>query len=130
MRPFNREKFLLFLLAGIFIWQAAIFTFGTIGCFQKGGKDACPDLGDRYENTVNVMVATTLALLGAGAVAGVTQRNSSASDRALPSSQEQVESKPQPQVQERVQASARGLAQESVQEKAPEKKGRPYTKKG
>ena len=130
MKPFNREKFLLFLLAGIFIWQAAIFTFGTIGCFQKGGKDSCPDLGDRYENTVNVMVATTLALLGAGAVAGVTQRNSSASDRALPSSQEQVESKPQLQVQERVQASARGLAQESVQEKAPEKKGRPYTKKG
>ena len=126
MKPFNREKFLLFLLAGIFIWQAAIFTFGTIGCFQKGGKDSCPDLGDRYENTVNVMVATTLALLGAGAVAGVTQRNSSASDRALSSSQEQVESKPQPQVQERVQASAR----ESVPEKAPEKKGRPYTKKG
>ena len=130
MKPFNREKFLLFLLAGIFIWQAAIFTFGTIGCFQKGGKDACPDLGDRYENTVNVMVATTLALLGAGAVAGVTQRNSSASDRALPSSQEQVESKPQPQPQERVQAQAQGRVRESVPEKAPEKKGRPYTKKG
>ena len=73
-RPFNREKFLLFLLAGIFIWQAAIFTFGVVGCFQKGGKEACPDLGDRYENTVNVMVATTLALLGAGAVASATQK--------------------------------------------------------
>ena len=122
MKPFNREKFLLFMLAGIFIWQAAVFTYGVIGCFEKGGKGACPELGDRYENTVNVMVATTLALLGAGAVAGVTQRNSSASDHALPSSQERVESKPQPQVQERVQ--------ESVQEKEPEKKSRPYTKKG
>ena len=82
MKPFNREKFLLFMLAGIFIWQAAIFTYGVIGCFQKGGREACPSLGDRYESTVNVMVATTLALLGAGAVASVSQKKSS-SDRAL-----------------------------------------------
>ena len=79
-RPFNREKFLLYMLAGIFIWQAGIFTYGVIGCFQKGGKEACPDLGDRYENTVNIMVATTLALLGAGAVASATQRKPSSSD--------------------------------------------------
>ena len=88
MKPFNREKFLLFMLAGIFIWQAAIFSYGVIGCFQKGGKEACPDLGDRYENTVNVMVATTLALLGAGAVASASQKKSSASDRALPSDEQ------------------------------------------
>ena len=84
MQPFNREKFLLFMLAGIFIWQAAIFSYGVIGCFEKGGKEACPDLGNRYENTVNVMVATTLALLGAGAVAGVSQKKALTSDRALP----------------------------------------------
>ena len=82
--PFNREKFLLFLLAGIFIWQAAIFSYGVVGCFQKGGMKACPDLGDRYENIVNVMVATTLALLGAGAVIGATQKPS-ASDPVSPS---------------------------------------------
>ena len=84
MRPFNREKFLLLMLAGIFVWQAAIFTYGVVGCFQKGGMKACPDLGDRYESTVNVMVATTLALLGAGAVLGATQKPS-ASDPASPS---------------------------------------------
>jgi len=95
------------MLGAIFTWQAAVFTYGVIGCYQKGGKDACPDLGDRYENTVNVMVATTLALLGAGAVAGVTQRNSSASDRALPSSQEQAPLNPRTQVQERVQGKVR-----------------------
>ena len=71
-RPFNRERFLFWMLAGIFIWQAAIFTGGVIGCFRMGGTAACPELGKRYENTVNVMVATTLALLGAGAVAGAT----------------------------------------------------------
>ena len=76
------------MLAGIFIWQAAIFSYGVIGCFEKGGKEACPDLGNRYENTVNVMVATTLALLGAGAVAGVSQKKASTSDRALPSDEQ------------------------------------------
>ena len=89
MKPFNREKFLLLMLAAIFAWQAAIFTYGVIGCFQKGGKEACRDLGDRYENTVNVMVATTLALLGAGAVASATQRKPSSSDPDDSSSQAQ-----------------------------------------
>ena len=62
------------MLAGIFIWQASIFTYGVIGCFQRGGKEACPDIGNRYENTVSVMVATTLALLGAGAVANAAKK--------------------------------------------------------
>lgn len=70
MKQFNREKFLLFMLAGIFTWQAALFTGGVIGCFQQGGREACPDIGERYENTVNVMVATTLALLGASTIIG------------------------------------------------------------
>ena len=74
MKPFNREKFLLYMLAGIFAWQAALFTFGAVRCFGAGGKEACPNLGDRYENTVGIMVATTLALLGAGAVAGVGKK--------------------------------------------------------
>ena len=78
--PFNREKFLLYMLAGIFFWQATIFTYGVVVCFRIGGKEACPELGNRYENTVNVMVATTLALLGAGAVASATQRKPSSSD--------------------------------------------------
>ena len=62
------------MLAGIFTWQAALFTFGTISCFRTGGKEACPNLGDRYENTVAVMVATTLALLGANAFTSTGQR--------------------------------------------------------
>ena len=108
MKPFNREKFLLFMLAGIFTWQATIFTFGVIGCFQKGGKESCPDLGDRYENTVNVMVATTLALLGAGAVAGVTQRKPSGDDRDASASPRPQQPAPpsQPSISE--QPSAKG----------------------
>ena len=98
---FNREKFLLYMLAGIFTWQAALFTFGAVKCFAAGGKEACPNLGDRYENTVGIMVATTLALLGASAV--TSQRRPSVSDPASPlsSSQEPVQSTAQELVQEK-----------------------------
>ena len=78
--PFNREKFLFFMLAGIFIWQAALFSWGAKECFKAGGLSACPELGRRYENTTNLMVATVLALLGAGAVASATQRRPSSDD--------------------------------------------------
>ena len=64
MVKFNRERFLFYLLAGIFIWQAIIFTYGIVYC-TIGFTDlkACPELGQRYENTANVMLATPLALL-------------------------------------------------------------------
>lgn len=107
MKPFNRERFLFMMLAGIFIWQAAIFSAGVFGCYKLGGLRECPDLGKRYETTVNVMVATTLALLTGGAVVGVTQRKESSSDdrdaSALVSPQP---SKLQASVQEKVKASA------------------------
>ena len=63
------------MLAGIFVWQASIFTGAVIGCFKSGTKAACPELGKRYENTVNVMVATTLALLTGGAVVTATKKS-------------------------------------------------------
>ena len=91
MKPFNREKFLLYMLAGIFTWQAALFTGGVIGCYRVGGKDACPSLGDRYENTVGIMVATTLALLGGNAVLGATQKPSASAPSSPSASQ-----RPQP----------------------------------
>jgi len=74
MKPFNRERFLFYMLAGIFTWQAVIFTGAVIGCFRAGGREACPNIGDRYSDTVNVMVATTLALLTGGAVVSATQK--------------------------------------------------------
>ena len=124
MKPFNREKFLLFMLAGIFIWQAAVFTFGVISCFQNGGQAACPDLGDRYENTVNVMVATTLALLGAGAVASASQKKPLVSDPVSP-----LPLSPQPQVQGKVQGKGKvqGRVRESLQGHPPGPVDPPYT---
>jgi hypothetical protein len=75
MKPFQRERFLFYMLATIFVWQATIFSWGVYGCFKLGGLNACPELGKRYENTVNVMVATTLALLTGGAVVSAAKKN-------------------------------------------------------
>ena len=69
MKPFNRERFLYWMLAGIFVFEGLLFTAGFVACWRGGGLEACPALGDRYEATFNVMVATTLALLTGGAVA-------------------------------------------------------------
>ena len=85
MAPFNREKFLFYLLAGIFIWQGLIFSLAAWGCFINGGLDACPELGNRYENTVNLMVATTLALLTTGVVSSAVQK---------PKAQQEPDNKP------------------------------------
>ena len=63
-----KEKFLLYMLAGIFTFQAGIFGVGLYYCANNGGLQSCPKLGDRYEQTFNVMVATTLALLTGSAI--------------------------------------------------------------
>ena len=58
-----KEKFLLYMLAGIFTFQAGIFGAGFYMCSQNGGLESCPNIGERYESTFNVMIATTLALI-------------------------------------------------------------------
>ena len=59
-----KEKFLLYMLAGIFSFQAVVFGAGLYFCTRsKDITNVCPDIGDRYEQTFNVMIATTLALL-------------------------------------------------------------------
>ena len=64
----SKERFLLWMLAGIFIFQAGALGFGIYYCGQRGGLKECPDLGNRYEQTFNVMIATTLALLTGSAL--------------------------------------------------------------
>jgi hypothetical protein len=63
-----KEKFLLYMLAGIFTFQAGVFGVGLYYCANNGGLNSCPKLGDRYEQTFNVMIATTLALLTGSAL--------------------------------------------------------------
>jgi hypothetical protein len=63
-----KERFLLYMLAGIFTFQAGVFGVGLYYCTNKSGLQSCPKLGDRYEQTFNVMIATTLALLTGSAI--------------------------------------------------------------
>jgi hypothetical protein len=63
-----KDKFLLYMLAGIFTFQAGVFGVGLYYCANNGGLQSCPKLGDRYEQTFNVMIATTLALLTGSAL--------------------------------------------------------------
>ena len=65
----SKERFLLYMLAGIFTFQAAVFGSGLYFCAHNGGLKSCPDIGDRYEATFNTMLATTLALLTGSAIA-------------------------------------------------------------
>jgi hypothetical protein len=64
----SKERFLLYMLAGIFTFQAGMLGFGVYYCARSGGIEACPEIGERYTQTFNVMVATTLALLTGSAL--------------------------------------------------------------
>jgi hypothetical protein len=63
----SKERFLLWMLASIFAYQASIFAFGLYTCSrvtpQSNITDVCPEIGRRYDNTFNVAIATVLALL-------------------------------------------------------------------
>jgi hypothetical protein len=63
----SKERFLLWMLASIFTYQAGIFAFGLHTCSQVTPQtsitDVCPEIGRRYDNTFNVAIATVLALL-------------------------------------------------------------------
>ena len=47
----SKERFLLWMLASIFMFQAGVFGLGTYYCARDGGLQSCPDLGKRYEQT-------------------------------------------------------------------------------
>jgi hypothetical protein len=64
----SKERFLLYMLAGIFVFQAGVFALGLYHCANNGGLKSCPNLGDRYEQTFNVMITSTLALLTGSAL--------------------------------------------------------------
>ena len=67
----NRERFLLWLLAGLLSWQAGVFTYGVTLCARVSAEEVghvCPDLGDRFDTFVNTSLGAVLGLL-AGSVA-------------------------------------------------------------
>ena len=63
-----KDKFLLYMLAGIFSFQASLFGVGLFFCAKNGGLKACPDVRETYSQTFTVMISTTLALLTGSAI--------------------------------------------------------------
>jgi len=70
MRPFRPQLFLYRALVGIFIVQGLMLGFAVWRCAEIRPEDAnytlaqrCPALGDRFESTGNVAIATVLSLL-------------------------------------------------------------------
>lgn len=64
----RRDQFLLWLLAGLLAWQAAIFSYGTVMCARSNhAAEMCPNIGDRFDSFVNTSLGAVLGLL-AGAV--------------------------------------------------------------
>ena len=58
----DTQRFLLRLLAGVFGVQVAFFGWAVGWCFTQS-PDSCPELGERYDRTFEVMAATIVGLL-------------------------------------------------------------------
>lgn len=60
----KREAFLLYVLAGLLVWQAAIFSYGVHACARADNpSQVCPKLGDRFDNFVQTSLGAVLGLL-------------------------------------------------------------------
>ena len=99
MKPFNREKFLLWTLAGLLAWQAAIFSYGVVLCSRVSPQTdisvVCPGIGGRFDKFVQTTLGAVLGLLAGAAAISTTQRQSSSSDDRDESSVSPLPQRPQ-----------------------------------
>ena len=75
MKPFNREKFLFWLLAGIFeLASSYLQPWRVMWLFTPQANVAivCPELGSRYDNFVQRHFGAVLGLLAGAATAQST----------------------------------------------------------
>ena len=80
--PFNRERFLFYLLGAVLAVNALFFGFGLVACsISNEPTKTCPDIGTRFDNYSEKALAAVLGLIaGAGAIT-LSQRASSSGDR-------------------------------------------------
>ena len=68
----KRETFLLWIFAGLLMWQAGLFTYGTVMCANVRApltiRDTCPDLAENYSKFVQTTLGAVLGLLAGSAV--------------------------------------------------------------
>ena len=84
MRKFNREKFLLYMLAGLLAWQAAIFSYGVVVCSRVSPQTnltlVCPDIGGRFDKFVQTTLGAVHGLLAGAAALSTNQRSQPSGD--------------------------------------------------
>ena len=70
MQPFNRERFLFYLLGGVLAVNAFFFGFGLFACSRTEDPHLiCPNIGTRFDNYSEKALAAVLGLIaGAGAI--------------------------------------------------------------
>ena len=64
----RKTFFLLYVLCAVFATQAGMLFYAGIWCannskVENRKEHVCPELGQRYDDTFNLMISTTLALL-------------------------------------------------------------------
>ena len=72
MRPFNRERFLFWLLAVVLGYQALFFGFALYRCgmLANGNGNPCPEIGARFDSFSERTLAAVLGLIAGGAAIG------------------------------------------------------------
>ena len=68
----SRDRFLLWMLAGLLAWQAGLFTYGTVMCANVKApntvREVCPDLAENYSKFVQTSLGAVLGLLAGSAI--------------------------------------------------------------
>ena len=74
MRPFNRERFLFWLLAVVLGYQALFFGFALYRCgmLATGKGNPCPEIGKRFDSFSDRTLAAVLGLIAGGAAIGLS----------------------------------------------------------
>ena len=116
MRPFNREKFLLWMLDRFAdLALQGLFTYRTVMCANvqapKTVQEACPDLADNYSKFVQVTLGALLGLLAGSSIASSRQPSSEGDRDASALSPRPQLPQGQVQQQQRVRGRIRNAAE-------------------
>ena len=64
MKPFNRERFLFYLLGAVLAVNAVFFGFGLFACSRSDDPaTTCPNIGARFDNYSEKALAAVLGLM-------------------------------------------------------------------
>ena len=101
MKPFNRERFLFYLLATVLGYQALLFGWGIYKCSTATDgrvREICPDIGNRFDSFSERTLAAVLGLIAGGAaVSSLKKTSSDGPDGSLASPPPQLPQQPSPE---------------------------------